>query len=79
MRIPKFVIKSNEDCLNSCIGDRFSILDYASIKYQQKINEAFYIKWLDPVLNKSKQTLKIMHELGYIIKNLQVIQKESKH
>ena len=50
---------SNENCFNSCTNECFSILDYASTKYQLKIKEALYIKWLDPILNKQKKTMKI--------------------
>ena len=52
-------LSSNQSCFNCCIDDCFSILDYASTKYQLKIKEALYIKWLDPILNKQKKTLKI--------------------
>ena len=52
-------LSSNQNCFNCCTDDCFSILDYASTKYQLKIKEALYIKWLDPILNKQKKTLKI--------------------
>ena len=52
-------LSSNQDCFNCCTDDCLSILDYASTKYQLKIKEALYIKWLDPILNKQKKTLKI--------------------
>ena len=49
----------HQSSFNCCTDDFFSILDYASTKYQLKIKEALYIKWLDPILNKQKKTLKI--------------------
>ena len=52
-------LSSNQNCFNCCTDDCFSILDYASTKYQLKIKEALYIKWLDPILNKQKKTFKI--------------------
>ena len=55
----------NENYFNSCTDDCFSILDYASTKYQLKIKEALYIKWLDSILNKQKKTY-TMHIGRYI-------------
>ena len=52
-------LSSNESCFNSCTDNCFSILDYASTKYQLKIKETLYIKWLDLILNKQKKTLKM--------------------
>ena len=52
-------LSSYQNCFNCCTDDCFSILDYASTKYQLKIKAALYIKWLDPILNKQKKTLKI--------------------
>ena len=48
-------LSSNQNCFNCCTDDCFSILDYASSKYQLKIKEALYIKRLDPILNKQKK------------------------
>ena len=52
-------LSPNQDCFNCCTDNCFSILDYAATKYHLKINKALYIKWLDPILNKQKKTLKI--------------------
>ena len=50
-------LSSNENCINSCTDECFSILDYASTKYQGR--KHLYIKWLDRMLSKQKKTLKI--------------------
>ena len=58
-------LSSNENCINSGTDECFSILDYASTKYQLKIKEAPLHKmvrshkWLDRMLSKQKKTLKI--------------------
>ena len=52
-------LSSGQNFFNCCTDDCFSVLDYASTKYQLKIKEALYIKWLDLILNKQKKTLKI--------------------
>ena len=52
-------LSSNQNYFNCCTDDCFSVFDYASTKYQLKIKEAVYIKWLDSILNKQKKTLKI--------------------
>ena len=48
-------LSSNQNCFNCCTDDCFSILDYASTKYQLNIKETLYIKWLGPILNKKKK------------------------
>ena len=53
-------LSSNQNCFNCCTENCFSILDQTSTKNQLKIKEALYIKWLDPIFNKQKKTLKIM-------------------
>ena len=50
-------LSSNQNCLNCCTDDCFSILDYASTKFKDK--ESTLHKMLDPILNKQKKTLKI--------------------
>ena len=56
-------LSSNQNCFNCCTDDCFSILDYSSTKYQLKIKEALYIKWLDPILNKQKKTFLKNHAM----------------
>ena len=52
-------LSSDQNCFNCCTDDCFCILDYASTKYQSRIKEALYIKWLDPIWNKQKKPSKI--------------------
>ena len=50
---------TNINCFSSSTDDCLSILDYASTMYPFKIKRAFFISWIDSVLNKQKKTLKI--------------------
>ena len=59
-------LSPNQNCFNCCTDDYFSIFDYASTKYQLMIKETLYMKWLDPVSNKKKKTLKITRLGRYI-------------
>ena len=44
-------LQESETCKNSCSAESFTILDYATSKFQIKIKEALYIKWDNPSLN----------------------------
>ena len=44
-------LQESETCKNSCSTESFTILDYATSKFQIKIKEALYFKWDNPSLN----------------------------
>ena len=48
-------LSSNENCINSCTDECFSILDYASTKYQLKIKEAPLHKMVRSHVKQTKE------------------------
>ena len=50
-------LQESETCKNSCSAESFTILDYATSKFQIKIKEALYIKWDNPSLNRQLKQL----------------------
>ena len=50
-------LQESETCKNSCSAESFTILDYATSKFQIKIKEALYIKWDNPSLNRQLKKL----------------------